>query len=427
MLQLAMALSLNDQQQQQQQQNQAQLAPIQPPATLPRSLLTADATNQQADASATRPLSRQNSNTEVAKPSPSTRNSKRNKPTSSTSSLNTTTTSTSTTLPDSHEEENAKESVPQYLLNSSLKLFHLRKTLLEKFATRIESPTCAYYEEEAYGGGGLKAIAFFQCVLALMADLNPKEESDRKLLDAILGSLLNTLKPLKSTINSHSSSLSATTSPIYVRTAQHEVMLVSLRTVSILLSKSKYQRSGDNCNFIIQTLLAHLGQFGLVDVCLQLAKHVYFDYWKKMDKDASGAATDMLDSTPLPPLQTQSAAAGLMKLSCEAKYYDELGPYFVRDPLNKDSFVVPPLNLLLAEATTTATVSTTTTTAKSSSSAAVTNATTTSQVDLFDNYAELLTEILIRLPYQMKKLCLGGQQQTQSGWFRLPYSLSHVY
>jgi hypothetical protein len=241
-----------------------------------------------------------------------------------------------------------------------------------------------------------------------MADLNPKEESDKKLLDTILQSLLNILKPLKQFANTvadlnDSSQLDAISrslktkneSPIYIRTPQNEIILICLRTVSILLSKSKYQRSGDNCNFIIQTLLHHLCQFNLIDVCLNLMKFIYFDYWLKQP-----AQTDSTDDVSLSSTNTDNN--GLMKLSAESRYHDELAPYFVRDPLNKDSFVIPPPNLSAStEPAATTLTATTATTAQTKPAVANTN-------DLFDNYTELLTEILIRLPYQMKKLCLGS-------------------
>ena len=83
---------------------------------------------------------------------------------------------------------------------------------------------------------------------------------------------------------------------------------------------------------------------------------------------------------------------GLLRFSCEAKYYEELAPYFLKDPLNKDSFLIPAPNLLLA-------------------SSGLPQQSPNTQANLFDNYAELLTEILIRLPYQMKKLCLGSSSQ----------------
>ena len=233
-----------------------------------------------------------------------------------------------------------------------------------------------------------------------MADLNPKEESDKKLLDSILHSLLNILKPLKvlantvADLNESSDKLSQKKDilPIYTRTPENEIILVCLRTISILLSKSKYQRSGDNCNFIIQTLLSHLCQFNLIDVCLNLMKFIYFDYWKRV---STNSALDAEDSAASQAASSSNNLGGLMKLSYESRYYDELAPYFVRDPLNKDSFVIPPLNLALntnAAATTStepnpATKTATVTAATSAPSATTTNVQTwVMQTDLHIAY-----------------------------------------
>lgn len=136
--------------------------------------------------------------------------------------------------------------------------------LLDKFIERIESPTFAFYTDgtTTVVNSGLKSIAYFQTLLALMSDLNGRDEADKLVLDRLIQGLLNTLGPLKNAeafeADGHK--------PIYVRTAENEIRLVSLRTISILLSKSKYQRSGDNCNFIIQTLLSHLCQFDIIEV-----------------------------------------------------------------------------------------------------------------------------------------------------------------
>lgn len=155
---------------------------------------------------------------------------------------------------------------PPYLLNLSTKLYQLRKLLLNKFVERIESPTFAYYLAGNNGetsnppaDSGLKSIAYFQCLLSLMSDLNGRDEQDKIILDRLIQGLLNTIKPLKNATEPK---------PIYVRTAENEIRLMCLRTISILLSKSKYQRSGDNCNFIIQTLLNHLCKFNIIEVLL---------------------------------------------------------------------------------------------------------------------------------------------------------------
>jgi hypothetical protein len=210
-----------------------------------------------------------------------------------------------------------------------------------------------------------------------------------------------------------------------VRTPQNEITLTCLRTISILLSKSKYQRSGDNnCNFIIQTLLGHICQFGLVDVCLQLMRHILFDYWRKQvahstnidsfDESVTNSSGKTLTApTPAPTVVNSSS---LMKFSDEARYYEELAPFFVNDPLNKDSFVIPPPNLANASETPPSSTSASGANAVATSSASKITASASSQasnkIDLFDNYVELLTEILIRLPYQMKKLCLGSSGST---------------
>jgi hypothetical protein len=414
MLQLAMALSLNEPQFQQGQESQQQQQQQQiPPQPLPRASSSSSTDNNQ--------LTRQNS-ADSSKLSSKTKR----KPTSS-SNIN---------------EENQElcdnvakfisQATPPYLLNLGIKLYHLRKILLEKFSLLIESrifePTVNKYDNLslsstslAYKPSGLKSIAFFQCILNLMADLNPKEESDKKLLDNIIQSFLNLLQPLKtlstqvsqldeSNYNSFKLSVNNDSiSPIYVRTPYNEIQLICLRTISILLSKSKYQRSGDNCNFIIQTLLNHLCQFNMIDVCLNLMKYVYFDHWKKMNGSPSNPI-DSIDDNLLLNYNNNKNNKDLMKYSNENKYHDELGPYFVRDPLNKDSFVIPPPVLGYNNSETSSSNNTT----SNNNNPQVKLANTTLNLDLFDNYTELLTEILIRLPYQMKKLCLSSSSSSSS-------------
>ncbi|CAF1089325.1 unnamed protein product [Brachionus calyciflorus] len=141
--------------------------------------------------------------------------------------------------------------------------------------------------------------------------------ADNKLV-LTFGSISDLLEPLNETDSS-----------LIEKSAWDEIRLVGLRTLSILLSKSKYQRSGtETCNFIIQNLLSHLIRFNLVDKCLSLLKYVLKTHWS--------IKTPNVEET------------GLIKVSTESIYYDELSPYFVKtDSLNKDSFVIPPPNLVL--------------------------------------------------------------------------------
>jgi hypothetical protein len=422
MLQLAMALSLNEPQFQ--QNNQGMLPPpplpptsqqqLQPPAPMPRSTLNINNSSTNLTESINQPAKRSSSKL-------------KRKPLSGNKD-ETTELDVSPKQPVSITESIAPVS---YLLNSNNKLIQLRKILLEKFSQNIDIKILESYFNHSYSislinNSGINAIAFFQCIITLMTDLNPKEENDKKILDNLIQSFLNILKPLKNLsnklnqVNSASSTSSSSISSssnethIYTRTEDHEIQLLVLRTISILLSKSKYQRSGDNCNFIIQTLLSHLSQFNIIEVCLNLMKLMYFEYWKKMPVPA--ATDSILDS--LNENQSSSNAFyassndrfnnnGLMKFSNESSYYEELSPYFVHDPLNKDSFVIPAPILTSNDYLATSQTKTTTTNN-------TTPNITGSSINLFDNYSELLTEILIRLPYQMKKLCLGSSSSSSN-------------
>ena len=137
-----------------------------------------------------------------------------------------------------------------YLLNTNIKVFQLRKILLEKFSQQIEAKVLeSYFEQHSQfkeasshnESKGIKLIAFFQCLLNLMSDLSPNEEADKRLLDNIIHSLLNILKPVKVLANTiahqnDSDKLNAlfaeykkNATPIYVRTDAHELQLVRIK------------------------------------------------------------------------------------------------------------------------------------------------------------------------------------------------------
>lgn len=332
---------------------------------------------------------------------------------------------------------------PVYLININPRLLSLRKVFLTKLADRID----AKFLIDTFGNRtdettpGLKCVAFFQCILNLMGDLNPKEPGDKHLLDTILQGLLGVLQPLKNLSlelkkpNTDSSKVASTdTDPIYTRSPSNEIRLLCLRTISILLSKSKYQRAdgtstsssssanSSNCNFVIQTLLCHLCHFGLIDMCMQLLRYVLNEHWRKVMPPPTGDNfIEPVDQSNLPALSpAQQKSTNLIKFSDEARFYEDLAPFFVPDPLNKDSFVIPPPNLV---AVSSSVVSSNGAGVKSENSQAAqassgntkpTSGQNSVKIELFDNYVELLTEILIRLPYQMKKLCLGTSSSGSS-------------
>ena len=61
--------------------------------------------------------------------------------------------------------------------------------------------THARKDKPSSANSGLRLVAFFQCILNLLSDLNAHDEQDRKLLDNIIHSLLEILKPFKTLVN----------------------------------------------------------------------------------------------------------------------------------------------------------------------------------------------------------------------------------
>ena len=141
--------------------------------------------------------------------------------------------------------------------NASVKLLQLRKILLEKIADKIQMDFFELYlrrlstvasdnvdrssSTTKTATYGLRLVPFFQCVLAFMSDLNGKDELDRKLLDKLLTNILNILATYRQQI----ATPTATATPVnklpalHERTWDNELKLILMRTIRILLSKSK--------------------------------------------------------------------------------------------------------------------------------------------------------------------------------------------
>jgi hypothetical protein len=186
MLQLAMALSLNE-------ANAAAAAAQQPPPPV---------------------LPRQTVSSSTSSSSPATKSTKL----PSTSSSKSLTTSATTTKKETDliaQQPQPPLVLPSYLLNVNGKLAVMRKVMLEKMAHCIEPAFFGRSFVLPFSGvdnnrilvaassatAGLGSIAFFQCVLTLMADLNAKDSGDKLMLDTVLHGLLAMLQPLKDISN----------------------------------------------------------------------------------------------------------------------------------------------------------------------------------------------------------------------------------
>lgn len=222
----------------------------------------------------------------------------------------------------------------------NLKLFAIRKIILARFSLKIKPETFKSLQN------GIKSIPFFQCILTLVSDLTPQSEHDKVLLDKTVKNMLALIEPIKQDLDS-----------IIKRSPDNETKLIIIRTLSVLLSKSKYQKDG--VNFIIQRVLDELNSFKIIDMCLQLVK-ILHEIWKETSVDA-----DQSQQTIGTQLNKACYIKNglLVKVEQDLKYLDEMSPFFVRDTTQKGP---------------------------------------TSEI--FYSYTQWLSETIIRLPYQMRKL-----------------------
>ncbi|XP_046612558.1 E3 ubiquitin-protein ligase UBR4 isoform X2 [Neodiprion virginianus] len=152
------------------------------------------------------------------------------------------------------------------------------------------------------------------------------------------------------------------TTNICQRSSKREVHLVIMRLLSVLMSRSKYNSKAqiENPNFVSQTTAAILSKAGVIDYCLTLLKSL-LEYWKSTTTEESGTVIggQLLKDhlTTLPP---------------------DMSPFFLRQYVKGHAS------------------------------------------DVFDAYPQLLTEMALRLPYQVHKYAESSTSQPafeQQAWY----------
>ncbi|XP_076674868.1 E3 ubiquitin-protein ligase-like protein poe isoform X2 [Andrena cerasifolii] len=136
------------------------------------------------------------------------------------------------------------------------------------------------------------------------------------------------------------------TTDICQRSNKREVHLVIMRLLSVLMSRSKYaaKTQSENSNFVSQTAAAILGKAGVIDYCLTLLKAL-LQYWKTTSTEETGTTT---------------LGGQLLKQHLTASPPD-MSPFFLRQYVKGHAG------------------------------------------DVFEPYPQLLTEVVLRLPYQVHK------------------------
>ncbi|XP_077505275.1 E3 ubiquitin-protein ligase-like protein poe isoform X4 [Amblyomma americanum] len=190
--------------------------------------------------------------------------------------------------------------------------------------------------------GGVRAIPFMQVVLMLSSDLDSEDERDRATLDNLLSCLIG--------------ELDRNVARVVERSPSSEEQLIVMRLLSIMMSriKSSAKVSGPSdsaCQNCSTSAAVALHASGIVDHCLQVLGTL-LEHWKSVQNTDSDTPGGSASSTTGPPLLKPHPASPPPDMS----------PFFLRQ------YVKGHAN------------------------------------DVFEAYPQLLTEMALRLPYQVKKV-----------------------
>ncbi|KAF4528052.1 hypothetical protein B566_EDAN016728, partial [Ephemera danica] len=189
--------------------------------------------------------------------------------------------------------------------------------------------------------GGVQAIPFLQVILILTSDLEGDDQYDRNCLDRLLSALVSELG-MRDPVDVNAASECQ-------RTPQLEVHLVMMRFLSVLMSRAKStsKNSNESDHFVSQTTASTLMDNSVVQYCLGLLKGLLL-YWKNQNTNQESASGS-------------GALGGSLLKSSPNLTPPDMSPFFLK-------LYVKGLG-----------------------------------GDVFESYPQLLTEMALRLPYQVLK------------------------
>ncbi|RWS17081.1 E3 ubiquitin-protein ligase UBR4-like protein [Dinothrombium tinctorium] len=262
-------------------------------------------------------------------------------------------TSKGTGMMDSHETAHESADFDLFDTNNQ-KLHSIRILLLEKLIQRLS---------DLRELGGINCIPMMQVILMLTTDLENEGDRDKNVLFLLLNSLINELY-----YDSKDISLMAQ------RTPNHEVKLIIMRLLSILMSRVKLSTSVSTsfkigtsqqqesasipalCSIITtQTLI----NSNIIDLCLQILISL-LDYWKAYQQEIENTKSTQPQQQPQPQQTPPTSSAPLKPRSIASP--PDMSPFFLKQYVKSHGD------------------------------------------DVFESYPQLLTEMVLRLPYQMKKI-----------------------
>lgn len=264
----------------------------------------------------------------------------------------TSTTSTATTAqqPDTTSESQAQQHQQEETINENqAKLHVLRYMILDKM---VDNFSCLD------NVSGTQAISFMQVILMLTTDLDGNQEADQNVMQKLLSTQIDRLE-----MNPSSKAFALTQ-----RTSKSEVQLVILNFLGVLMGKVKSSaksssqantsasaQNNDNSTFVATSTANALMKNGLIPYCFVILDS-FLPHWKNV------ASSDEKTTT--------AAVAGVVTPTNNLLKATKYGPTLDIQPFfNRQNIENNP--------------------------------------EIFESYAQMLTEMAVRLPYQVLKLSSG--------------------
>jgi E3 ubiquitin-protein ligase UBR4 len=215
--------------------------------------------------------------------------------------------------------------------------------------------------------GGRCTIPYMQLVLALTTDLDPEDERDVAALRSLLTALLRELDMGGEVVEGEKE---AATASYAERSQQREFQLIILRLLSVLMSRcsrsstaAAASQSETAENFVARTVAATLAAHGMHCHCRIQLKNL-MPYWQSQTGPATVVADEAAAAAAEPP-PLLLPGSQLLKPAPPTPLPD-MAPFFLKQYVK------------------------------------------THAADIFEAYPQLLTEMVLRLPYQMKKIAESG-------------------
>ncbi|XP_059140958.1 E3 ubiquitin-protein ligase UBR4-like isoform X2 [Physella acuta] len=201
--------------------------------------------------------------------------------------------------------------------------------------------TLLNYFPEVQKVGGVRSVPFMQVLLMLTTDLESDEDKDRAALDLFLTTVIKELD-----LSGKDFIFLQDLQQISVRNDHFEVKLILLRLVSVLLSRSRSgSKYSSESSFVSNKTASALLQSGTVPYCLQVLTYL-LPYWKNFNSEE----------------EEPSNVPGQLLKPHPSNTPPDMSPFFLRQYVKGHAS------------------------------------------NIFQDYPQLLTEMVLRLPYQLKKI-----------------------